>query len=648
MAELFLATERGAHDFERLVVVKRMLPHLASDASFIQMFLDEARICARISHPNVVQIIELGEHQGAPFIAMEYVHGTTLKDLVTVTDQKRYHLPLGVAVHLLAQAAAGAHAVHELCEPDGRPCGLIHRDISPHNLMVTPDGHVKLLDFGIAKKAGSERTRTGVLKGKLSYMSPEQCQQAEMDRRSDIYALGIVLWELLAGEKLFAERSELQVMQAIVNGDLRDLAKVRPDVPVGIQQVVRQALAARVGDRFATADALRRALLSAAERENIRVDPDVAREFIRDMLGDRLREQQDLIDLARERTNSSSPFDSFTGSGAPTTTASAQATQVTRYGVAGLMGGVLVTLGALALLSSLVVLGAVLAYTSGMMDDPDPYARFAVPTGKPIKLRFAPTIDGALLMGEMEPFRRYLQDRVGRPVEFSVGADYAATADAMVAGDVDYASLPPAMTIRTLLAHPEVELLAGKQLGGSSGTDGVLLVRDDAPVSSIADLKGLTFCFPDVDSTTGYVLPRVYLRAQGLDPDVDLVVAPARGNHLGVIRGLVSGECDVGGVYRGALDEADDMGIEGSRTRILAMTGRTPHEAIAASPKTTTAERAQMQAALLAFDPMLDLGVATVGDTEKLSGWIPIDQDAYDRLKSAVAEEERVKAKHAP
>ncbi|MBE2248580.1 MAG: serine/threonine protein kinase, partial [Myxococcus sp.] len=151
MAEIFLALERGLHGFERLVVIKRALPHLAEQPAFREMFLQEARWVARLNHPNIVQIYELGELDGTAFIAMEHVLGVSFRDLMRAAIQQARPFPLGVVVGLLAQACAGAHAAHELADPQGKPLGLVHRDISPHNLMVTAGGNVKLLDFGIAK-----------------------------------------------------------------------------------------------------------------------------------------------------------------------------------------------------------------------------------------------------------------------------------------------------------------------------------------------------------------------------------------------------------------------------------------------------------------------------------------------------------------
>ncbi len=307
MAEIFIACERSGvmRGLERLVVVKRILPHLAVHESFVDMFLAEARFVARINHPNITQIYELGEDaEGAPFIAMEYVPGSSLRDLLVAAISAGEELPVGTAVGIIAQACAGAHAAHELTDPAGRPLGLVHRDISPHNLMVTGEGHVKLLDFGIAKatEQGIDNTRTGALKGKVHYMSPEQCRQESLDRRTDVFALGIVLWEMLAQERLFKKSSELDSMQAIVSGDVPPLARFRQDVPDDVTAVVEKALRAAPADRWQSADELRRALLAACEQHGLPTSIDAVSAVVKGLVGDAQQRARVAVMSAAERT----------------------------------------------------------------------------------------------------------------------------------------------------------------------------------------------------------------------------------------------------------------------------------------------------------------------------------------------------------
>lgn len=300
MAEVFICIERQLAGLERLVVVKRILPHLAVHESFVEMFQAEARYAININHPAVVKIHELGEDAGLPYLSMEYVPGCSLRDLLVAAIEAGKPLPPGVAVGIALQACAGAHAAHELTDDRGKPLGLVHRDISPHNLMVTGDGHVKLLDFGIAKatETSLDNTRTGTLKGKVHYMAPEQCKQEQLDRRADVFALGIVTWELLASERLFKRDSELEAMQAIVGGDLRDLRQIRKDVPTIVVAAVEKALTPKRETRFQTADAMKRALADAAR--GLDTSAEAVGAFLKPLLGNELEQRrQGFLDAAR-------------------------------------------------------------------------------------------------------------------------------------------------------------------------------------------------------------------------------------------------------------------------------------------------------------------------------------------------------------
>lgn len=303
MAELFLARERGLAGLERIVVVKRILPHLADQESFVNMFLREARIVARLSHPNVVQIYELGQQGNTYHIAMEYIHGSTVRELLLLAQKKGRQMPVEVAVAVAEQACRGLHAAHELRDLDGQPLGLVHRDVSPHNLMCTTDGHVKLLDFGVAKStaASVEATYSGNLKGKFAYLSPEQCLHEPLDRRSDVFAMGIVLWEMCTMRRLFKRKTELEMMQSITGGKVPKPKKFRPDLPEAIQDVIMQALAVDRQARFDSADAMRSALSSAASASGLAIEESPIVDFLEDVAGERLAERQETVESACER-----------------------------------------------------------------------------------------------------------------------------------------------------------------------------------------------------------------------------------------------------------------------------------------------------------------------------------------------------------
>ncbi|HLK99636.1 MAG TPA: serine/threonine-protein kinase, partial [Myxococcaceae bacterium] len=201
MAEVFLAKAAGPMGFEKTLVVKRILPHLAEDPAFVEMFLSEAKLAAQLNHPNIVQIFDFGEADDAYFLAMEFIDGPNLRVLLKRASQQGVALPPAVCARLIATACEGLAFAHDFADPGtGELLGLIHRDISPDNVLVSRQGAVKVVDFGIAKAAGqSHKTRSGVIKGKLSYMPPEQLRAKQLDRRADVYALGVVLYELLTG-----------------------------------------------------------------------------------------------------------------------------------------------------------------------------------------------------------------------------------------------------------------------------------------------------------------------------------------------------------------------------------------------------------------------------------------------------------------
>ncbi|RKG60076.1 serine/threonine protein kinase [Corallococcus sp. CA054B] len=245
MAEVFLAKAAGPRGFEKTLVLKRILPHLAEDEAFVEMFLGEAQLAARLDHPNVVQIFDFGEVDGSYFLAMEYIDGPTLRRLIKRSAELKQPLPPGVCAKMVAAAAEGLAFAHELADAEtGAPLGLVHRDISPENVLVSRQGAVKVVDFGIAKVAGqSHRTATGVVKGKVAYMPPEQLQARPMDGRVDVYALGIVLYELLTGKRPFEATTDVSMMQAILFEPFVPAVQRRPDLPEAMQRILEKALA---------------------------------------------------------------------------------------------------------------------------------------------------------------------------------------------------------------------------------------------------------------------------------------------------------------------------------------------------------------------------------------------------------------------
>ncbi|MDC0711137.1 serine/threonine protein kinase [Stigmatella sp. ncwal1] len=259
MGQVFLARERGG--VERLVVLKLILPHLAEDDEFLTMFLEEARLVGRLRHPNLVTILDLSEIEGRHCLAMEFVQGDDLRRLDKQARLKGQLLPPGVVLRIISEAAAGLDYAHQARDAQGQPLKLVHRDVSPQNILVGFDGGVKIIDFGVAKAAGSsQQTATGVLKGKYPYMSPEQASGQAIDGRSDQFALGVVMWELLTGKRLFKGESDLMTLRLVKDCQVPYPSQLNPKLPPGLDEVVMRALEATPQKRFPDCGAFRLAL----------------------------------------------------------------------------------------------------------------------------------------------------------------------------------------------------------------------------------------------------------------------------------------------------------------------------------------------------------------------------------------------------
>jgi serine/threonine protein kinase len=260
MAEVFLAVVRGPAGFNKLVVLKQIRPQLAEDPELLDMFLDEARLAARLNHPNVVQTNEVGQERGRYFIAMEYLEGQPL-NRVLHRLQRDGGLPLHLHLRAVSEVLAGLHHAHEIADYDGTPLGVVHRDVTPHNIFITYDGQVKVVDFGIAKALNSSsETRTGVLKGKVAYMAPEQARGEPVDRRADLFSIGILLWEAATGTRMWKGVPDLSLLQRLLNGDIPTPRSISPDVPERLEAIILKCLALDREDRYATALDLQAAL----------------------------------------------------------------------------------------------------------------------------------------------------------------------------------------------------------------------------------------------------------------------------------------------------------------------------------------------------------------------------------------------------
>jgi serine/threonine-protein kinase len=272
MATVYLGRAVGAGGFERRVAIKVMHDHIADDPDFVAMFLDEARLAARIHHPNVVSTIDV--HKGAEgmFLVMEYIEGASLKHILRGMRKRKRRMPFGITVRIMSDALNGLHAAHDLKGKGGQTLNLVHRDVSPHNVLVGTDGVGRITDFGVARaEARLSTTQGGQLKGKIAYMPPEQGLGHDVDRRADVYAAGVVLWEMLTGRRLFVADHDGQLVAMVLQGAQSSPRQACPDVPEPLDAVCMRALALRPDDRFATAGHFAEALEAAAHESGLRV-----------------------------------------------------------------------------------------------------------------------------------------------------------------------------------------------------------------------------------------------------------------------------------------------------------------------------------------------------------------------------------------
>ncbi|MGZ3428992.1 MAG: serine/threonine protein kinase, partial [Polyangia bacterium] len=290
MAEIFLARMVGVLGFDKLVVIKRILPHLAQRNDFIQMFLDEARIATTLSHANIVQTHEVGVSGKSYFMVMEYLAGEDVRSIVRrIGRNEQGRLPLEHALTIGVAVAAGLHYAHEKKDRDGKPLDIVHRDVTPQNVIVTYDGAVKLLDFGIAKASNRiNETRSGSFKGKVPYMSPEQCRGEALDRRSDLFSLGILLHEMTLCRRLFRGETDFQILKQIAEGPIARPRDIDPKYDQRLQAIVMRALEREPARRFATARELQEALEELAHDMRLRLSPLALANYMQALFADKV------------------------------------------------------------------------------------------------------------------------------------------------------------------------------------------------------------------------------------------------------------------------------------------------------------------------------------------------------------------------
>lgn len=307
MATVYLACLEGAAGVDKVVAVKRIHPHLAKDEEYVQMFLDEARIASQIHHTNVCSVTDFGQVDGAYYLVMEYLTGVPLNRLIAMMARERDDVPdrwVPIISKLVRDAAEGLHAAHELTAPDGSLLGVVHRDVSPHNLFVGFDGQLRVIDFGVAKAAGKlHQTSTGQAKGKVAYMAPEQVQHGQVDRRSDVWALGVVLWESLTLRRLFRRPSPGETVYAVMQDAVADPRTYRPAIPKQIAEAVSKALDRDPEKRTKDARTFATALANSwTGTDEAMVTAAEVGDLLRELFPGEEAKQKQLVSLARQGT----------------------------------------------------------------------------------------------------------------------------------------------------------------------------------------------------------------------------------------------------------------------------------------------------------------------------------------------------------
>ncbi len=309
MAEVFLAVRPGLEGFEKTLAIKRIRPHLTNEDSFVKMFLHEAKLAAQLQHPNVVQIYDLGKLHGSYFIAMEYISGRDMSRVVPKAETQGIQFPLEYALSVGGSVLDGLAYAHAKADETGAPLAVVHRDITPENIMVSWNGNVKILDFGIAKATTqTDQTKAGEIKGKLSYMSPEQAMGKVLDARSDIFTLGVVLYEWITGYKLFTGENEMAILKSIIDGRIYPPSYFREDVPEAIENVLMKALAKDRDERYQNAREMQFDIQQWLHESDFNPTANHLSNFMKQIFADEIeREKQALARAAKERSRKTPP-----------------------------------------------------------------------------------------------------------------------------------------------------------------------------------------------------------------------------------------------------------------------------------------------------------------------------------------------------
>lgn len=598
MGEVFIGRAVGEAGFEKPVVIKCLLRELSQDPNRVQDLIREANLEVRLEHEHIVQVFDLAREGDQLFLVMEYVRGYDLGRILAFHRRRREPLPLEAVAHVgRAVLDALAHA-HELCGPDGKQLGVVHRDVSPPNILIGADGRVKLADFGIAKiRAAPELTRPGIVKGKLPYLAPEALEEQAVDHRFDLYSAGVVLYESLAGIRPFTAETETALVARVAAGQFVPLATVRPDLPPAVSALVERALRRDPAERFASAREMARALDEAVpskpgERERFRsfVSALYAAEPFRSEAGELPPPGTPSRPLPQPAVGSDWMGDGATRPSAfgpavftrPTAAATPSAIRRRRR-------------RAIAVASAIVAIGLAAALS---------YPLRARAPG-PLTVALTPASGMEAARAGAAKLADYLARRLARPCQPHVGTDYQALADELAGGRVDLAWLPPFAYLRA--AQAGATSLAVTRRGGRTSYQSALVVRRDAQTRTIAELKGKRVGWVDKESASGHLFARAMIA--DVAGDVDAFLGPQRflGSHREVVQALADAWVDAGATFV-SLDDGGKVATSGwdqhlgeraGEIRVLALSDPIPGDTIAARPGLAESDRRTIAAALL-------------------------------------------------
>jgi eukaryotic-like serine/threonine-protein kinase len=366
MGAVWVARLLSSEGVGRIVALKVMLNQSPADAD-VQAFFAEAKVTARLDHPNVVRTLELGQERGTLFIAMELVRGQSLRKVIVALAKQRRVLPLGLVVSILRQAATGLHAAHELSDVGGTPLRLIHRDLSPDNILLSYAGRAYVSDFGVAKLSTTASTHTGTIKGKFAYMSPEQVSAEPLDRRSDLFALGVLLWEALTGRRLFKAPTPREIVALVLQCKVDDPRKLRPDIPAPLAELTLKCLAPTPAGRYSTADEVARELRRIARESGLTADDSELADLLDQLFPGEATDLTRRLDDA-ERSHGVAPSTAPTAAVSPEPTGGTLASQVSDLAKRKGRGRLTLAIGAIALLGG----SAAVWWTLGASRSPEP------------------------------------------------------------------------------------------------------------------------------------------------------------------------------------------------------------------------------------------------------------------------------------